>query len=111
LESLCAITPRRACNGMNWFTFLLQGQGEEGVRLGPQLIHCRDGHAVTGDGEESDLTAGCVDLTGDGLPGCKPADARRRKVDYRDLLHILLAVNIVLNGRRPHRPLPRFARG
>src|SRR5215472_9186023 len=111
LESLCAITPRRAGNGMNCVTLLLQRQSEEGVRLRPQLIHCRDGHAVTGNGEESDLTAGCVDLAGDGLPGCKPAAARRRKVDYRDLLHVLLAVNIVLSGRTPYRPLPRFARG
>src|SRR6266404_5832799 len=110
LESLCAITPRHAGNGMNCAALLLQRQSEEGVRLRPQLIHCRDGHAVTGNGEESDLTAGCVDLTCDGLPGCKPAAARRRKVDYRDLLHVLLAVNRLLNGHRPHRPLPRIAR-
>jgi hypothetical protein len=43
---------------------------------------------MTGNGEESDLTAGCVDLACDGPPGCKPAGERRRKVDYRDLPHV-----------------------
>ena len=73
---------------MNCSALLLQRQSEEGVRLRPQFIHRRDGHAVTGNGEESDLTAGCIDLPCDGLPGCKAADARRRKVDYRDLPHV-----------------------
>jgi hypothetical protein len=76
LKSLYAITPRRAGNRMNRPSLLLQRQSEEDVRHRPKFVHYPDGHAVTGNGEESDLTTGVVDLTCSGLPRCKPADAR-----------------------------------
>src|ERR1043166_1443335 len=58
------------------------------MRLRPQLIHVRKGDTVTCNREETDLTTGCVDLPCDSLSAGEPTDPRRRKVDYRDPLHI-----------------------
>jgi hypothetical protein len=43
---------------------------------------------VTCNREETDLTTGCVDLPRDSLSAGEPTGPRRRKVDYRDSLHI-----------------------